>query len=208
MDQDSGAGELLVVVLGGVFETRAQAQTAAAGMSFGDVEGYYVVPVAQFQGFKEQVPATGDHALVSAFRTEEGAQEFVAFATALGYPAEVLEHRVRSLGGLYAGLGQEPAPDGSGPHGTDPRVAAVSVDTRSWGGAPRGPGGELHAGGLVARRGLRRTRSGRVRRASRPRGLPADREPPRSVSGPRGDPAGFVSDDGRELHYFAGFPAS
>jgi hypothetical protein len=79
------------------------------------VEGYYVVPVAQFQGFKEQVPATGDHALVSAFRTEEGAQEFVAFATALGYPAEVLERRVRSLGGLYAGLGQEPAPDGSGP---------------------------------------------------------------------------------------------
>lgn len=124
MTEDSGAGELLVVVLGGVFETRAEAQAAADGMSFGDVQGYYVVPVAQFQGFREQLAATGDHALVSVFRTEEGANEFAAFATAMGYPAQILERRVRSLGGLYAGLGQESAPDGSGPL-TDPIPASL-----------------------------------------------------------------------------------
>jgi hypothetical protein len=115
MREDSGAGELLVVVLGGVFADQAEAQAAADRMSFGDVQGYYVVPVAQFQGFREQLPARGDHALVSAFRTEQGANEFASFSTAMGYPAQVLERRVRSLGGLYAGLGQESAPDGSGP---------------------------------------------------------------------------------------------
>lgn len=115
MSEDSGAGELLVVVLGGVFRTRAEAKAAADQMSFGDVQGYYVVPVAQFQGFEEQLPATGDHALVSAFRTEAGAEEFAGFADAMGFPAQILERRVRSLGGLYAGLGQESAPDGSGP---------------------------------------------------------------------------------------------
>lgn len=115
MDEDTGAGEMLVVVLGGVFPTRAEAQAAAAEMSLGDVQGYYAVPVAQFQGFREQLPATGDHALVSVFRTQEGANEFAAFARSGGYPAQVLERRVRSLGGLFAGLGQESAPDGSGP---------------------------------------------------------------------------------------------
>jgi hypothetical protein len=115
MSEDTGAGELLVVVLGGVFPTRAEARAAAAEMTLGDVQGYYAVPVAQLQGFREQLPATGDHALVSVFRTQEGANEFAAFATSLGYPAQVLERRVRSLGGLFAGLGQESAPDGSGP---------------------------------------------------------------------------------------------
>lgn len=115
MAADTGAGELLVVVLGGVFETRAHAEAAAAEITFGDVQGYYVVPVAQFQGFREQLPVRGDHALVSVFRTQEGAREFVALATAMGHPAQILDRRVRSLGGLYAGLGQETAPDGSGP---------------------------------------------------------------------------------------------
>ena len=115
MSEDTGAGELLLVVLGGVFPTRAEAQTAVTEMSFADVQGSYVVPVAQFQGFREQLPATGDHALVSVFRTQEGANEFAAFATSMGYPARVLDRRVRSLGGLFAGLGQEAAPDGGGP---------------------------------------------------------------------------------------------
>lgn len=115
MKPDTGAGELLVVVLGGVFETRAEAEAANAAMTFGDVQGYYVVPVAQFQGFREQIGAPGDQALVSVFRTEAGAQEFAAFAQAHGIAAEILPTRIRSLGGLYAGLGQEAAPDGSGP---------------------------------------------------------------------------------------------
>lgn len=115
MARDTGAGEMLVVVLGPVYPTRAEAEAGNAQMTFGDVAGYYVVPVAQFQGFKEQLGAPGDFALVSVFRTDEGAQEFVAFAQLLGYPATILPNRVRSLGGLYAGLGQEANPDGSGP---------------------------------------------------------------------------------------------
>jgi hypothetical protein len=76
--RDTGAGELLLVVVGGVYPTRAEAQAANAQMVFGDLQGYYVVPVAQFQGFREQVGSPGDFALVSAFRTQEGASEFVS----------------------------------------------------------------------------------------------------------------------------------
>ena len=112
---DTGAGELLLVVLGGVYPTREDADTANEWMPFGDVAGYYDVPVAQFQGFREQIGNAGDFALVSVFRTREGADEFVELAHRFGYPAQLLGTRVRSLGGLYAGLGQEPAPDGSGP---------------------------------------------------------------------------------------------
>jgi hypothetical protein len=115
MPEDTGAGEELLVVVGGVYGTRGEAETANATMAFGDVQGYYVVPVAQFQGFREQVGTPGGFALVSAFRTREGADEFVALARSFGVPASVLGRRVRSLGGVYAGLGQEAAPDGSGP---------------------------------------------------------------------------------------------
>jgi len=115
MRPDTGAGEMLVLVVGGVFETRAEAEAANRGMGLGDLQGYYVVPVAQFQGFREQVGEPGDFALVSAFRTEAGAQQFAEAMAAAGNPATVLRERVRSLGGLYAGLGQEAAPDGSGP---------------------------------------------------------------------------------------------
>lgn len=113
--QDTGAGELLIVVLGGVFASRGEAEAANAGLGFGDVQGYYVAPVAQFQGLREQVGTPGDFALVSVFRTEQGAQEFAALAGSLGHPATILPDRVRSLGGVYVGLGQEAAPDGSGP---------------------------------------------------------------------------------------------
>lgn len=115
MAPDTGAGEMLVVVVGAVYPTRAEVEAANSQMTFGDVAGFYVVPVAQFQGFKEQLGAPGDFALVSVFRTDEGAQEFAAFAELIGYPATILPTRVRSLGGLYAGLGQEANPDGSGP---------------------------------------------------------------------------------------------
>lgn len=115
MAKDSGAGELLVVVLGGVYGSRSAAEDANATQVFGDLQGYYVVPVAQFQGFREQLGAPGDLALVSVFRTLAGAEAFVALARGFGAPATILPTRVRSLGGLYAGLGQEAAPDGSGP---------------------------------------------------------------------------------------------
>jgi hypothetical protein len=112
---DTGAGERLLVVLGGVYGSREEAEAANETMAFGDMAGYYVVPVAQFQGFREQIGTPGDFALVSVFRTEGGARAFTDLATSFGYPAALLASRVRSLGGLYAGLGQEPAPDGSGP---------------------------------------------------------------------------------------------
>ncbi len=112
---DTGAGEDLLVVLGGVYATRADADDANAHMPFADMAGYYVVPVSQFQGFREQVGNPGDYALVSVFRTQDGAEEFVRLANGFGYAARSLPERVRSLGGLYAGLGQEADPDGSGP---------------------------------------------------------------------------------------------
>ena len=115
MTPDNGAGELLVPVVGGVYETREEAAAANASMQLGDLQGYYVVPVAQFQGFREGVGVPGDFALVSAFRTDEGAQEFAEFVQSFGYPATILAERVRSLGGLYAGLGQERNLDGTGP---------------------------------------------------------------------------------------------
>jgi hypothetical protein len=112
---DTGAGELLVAVVGGVFPSRAAAEAANSELSFGDLQGYYVVPVGQFQGFKQEAGDPGDFALVSAFRTDEGAQDFAELAATFGYEATILPERVRSLGGLYAGLGQEANPDGSGP---------------------------------------------------------------------------------------------
>lgn len=112
---DTGAGELLLVVVGGVYPSRSDAEVANAAMPFGDLQGYYVVPVAQFQGFRQLTREPGDFALVSVFRTDEGAKEFAELAASFGHPATILPDRVRSLGGLYAGLGQEPNDDGSGP---------------------------------------------------------------------------------------------
>lgn len=113
--RDTGAGELLRIVVGGVYADRASAAEAAAATTFGDLQGFFVVPVAQFQGMREQLGAPGDVALASVFRTESGANAFVELAASFGVEAVLLERPVRSLGGLYAGLGQEPAPDGSGP---------------------------------------------------------------------------------------------
>ena len=115
MASDTGAGELLIAVIGGVFPSRQEADTANASLVFGDLQGYYVVPVAQFQGFQQDLGEPGDFALVSVFRTEEGANAFAELAATFGNEATILPERVRSLGGLYAGLGQEANPDGSGP---------------------------------------------------------------------------------------------
>jgi hypothetical protein len=68
---DTGAGEFLLAVVGGVYDTRAMAEQANAAKPFGDLQGFYVVPVGQFQGFTQGVGEPGDFALVSVFRTEE-----------------------------------------------------------------------------------------------------------------------------------------
>jgi hypothetical protein len=113
--RSAGQGELLVAVVGGVYSTRAEADAASAQMAFGDVQGYYVVPVAQFRGLTEQLGVPGDFALLSVFRTEDGAVEFAEMAATFGQPATILSERVQSLGGAYAGLGQETNLEGTGP---------------------------------------------------------------------------------------------
>jgi hypothetical protein len=53
---------------------------------------------------------------VSAFRTRRGAEAFIEALKAVGFDTGTLTVlRVRKLDGPYVGLGQEAAPDGSGP---------------------------------------------------------------------------------------------
>jgi hypothetical protein len=115
MPRDKGTGEMLIAVVGGVYATQGDAVAANDQMPFADLAGYYVVPIGQFDGLQGQLSTPGQYALASVFRTETGAFEFAAFARSLGYPATILPLRIRSLGGVYAGLGQEANPDGSGP---------------------------------------------------------------------------------------------
>ena len=115
MPRDNGVGERLLMVVGGAYATQAEAEEANAltQQAFGDVQGYYVVSVDSYLGLRDAVPA-GDWALVSAFRTRAGAEEFAAAAQSVGTGAEVVGPVV-SLGGPYAGLGQEEDPGGQGP---------------------------------------------------------------------------------------------
>lgn len=112
---DLGAGERLLLVVGGAFPTTGEADAEAAAMRFGELQGYYAAPVGQFEGLDEFLGVPVDHTvLVSAFRTQEGASEFVGLASAAGAPALVTP-RLLNRGDVYVGLGQEAAPDGSGP---------------------------------------------------------------------------------------------
>jgi len=115
MAEDTGPGEILLAVIGGVYTTEEEAEAANAAMTFGDVQGYYVVPVEQFVGLAEQVGLSDGFALVSVFRTNQGAREFVELARINGLPATLLSQRVHSFGGVFAGLGQERNPQGTGP---------------------------------------------------------------------------------------------
>jgi hypothetical protein len=118
MAPDTGAGEMLVLVVGGAYQSLEEAEAANARMPFGDLAGYYAVPVDQFQGLREQLATLGtpgEVALVSAFRTDLGAQQFAGFTRSFGHPATILVDRVLSLGGVYAGLGQEANASGTGP---------------------------------------------------------------------------------------------
>lgn len=114
MRRDLGVGEHLLLVVEGVYPTRGDAEAVNAEFDFGEVQGFYAAQVGTFDGLKENFPGKGGWALVSAFRTQEGAQEFAELAEVAGARA-VITPRVTSLGGTYVGLGQESAPDGSGP---------------------------------------------------------------------------------------------
>jgi len=112
---DLGLGERLIVVVGGVYATQDEAETANAQLHFGEMQGFYVVETSNFGGLQSAVPQKGPWALVSAFRTKEGADQFAQMAMQAGVANPIVTPRVVSLGGTYAGLGQEAAPNGSGP---------------------------------------------------------------------------------------------
>jgi hypothetical protein len=112
---DLGAGEKVLLVLGGAFATRQEAERANATILLGDLQGYYVASTEQFQGLRDHLGSKGsDFVLVSAFRTEQGAADFIEVARANDAPA-ILTPRLLNRGDEYVGLGQEPHPDGSGP---------------------------------------------------------------------------------------------
>jgi hypothetical protein len=112
---DLGIGEHVLLVVGGAFDSRAVAEQENRRIAFGDVHGYYVAATDQFVGLRDVLgTAAADHVLVTAFRTAEGAADFLGLARAVDAPA-LLTPRLQNLGFEYVGLGQEPHPDGSGP---------------------------------------------------------------------------------------------
>lgn len=112
---DLGAGERVLLVVGGAFPTRQAAEDANATIGFGDLHGYYVASIDQFEGLHEELGKDdAEFVLVSAFRTGRGASDFMAVAHANDAPA-LLTPRLINRGYDYVGLGQEQHPDGSGP---------------------------------------------------------------------------------------------
>ena len=112
---DLGLGERLILVVGGVYPTQSEAEQANSQLRFGEIQGFYVDQIAGFAGLQSVVPPKGAWVLVSAFRTQEGADQFAQIAMQAGVANPIVTPRLVSLGGTYAGLGQEAAPDGSGP---------------------------------------------------------------------------------------------
>jgi hypothetical protein len=123
---DTGVGERLLLVVGGAYPTQQQADAANAQLSFGDIQGYYVVPATAYLGLSAAIGSDGSFVLASAFRTRAGAEEFAALAASAGVPARIVGP-VTSLGGPYAGLGQEADPNGLGPllHALSPEEQAA-----------------------------------------------------------------------------------
>jgi hypothetical protein len=112
---DLGEGERILLVVGGTFPTRQEAEAANEQILIGDLQGYYVARTEQFVGLRDFLGATADEfVLVTAFRTDAGAREFLQIARVAGAPA-MLSPRLKNRGDQYVGLGQEAHPDGSGP---------------------------------------------------------------------------------------------
>lgn len=113
--QDRGTGERLLLVVGGSFATRAEAEQANEAIQIADVQGFYVAPTNQFVGLDRVLgEADAEFVLVSAFRTARGAREFLDLVQSAG-AAGFITPRLQNLGFEYVGLGQEADPDGSGP---------------------------------------------------------------------------------------------
>jgi hypothetical protein len=113
-DDDTGTGERLLLVVGGSFATREEAEAANAEVVVGDVQGFDVAPTDRFAGLEEVLgDGAKEYVLVSAFRTSRGAREFLDLIQTGGYPA-LLTPRLEYLGEEYVGLGQEADPSGKG----------------------------------------------------------------------------------------------
>jgi hypothetical protein len=114
-DADLGKGERLLLVVGGAFATREEAEQANEGILVGDLQGFYVAATEQFPGLEDVLGRDdAEYVLVSAFRTSRGAREFLELVQSFGYSAFV-SPRLENRGSEYVGLGQEEDPDGSGP---------------------------------------------------------------------------------------------
>lgn len=115
LEPDRGVGERLLLVVGGAFPSREAAEQANARITLGDLQGFYVARTEQFVGLDRVLgEAADDYVLVSAFRTGNGARDFLDLVRANGASA-FISPRLENLGFEYVGLGQEAAPDGSGP---------------------------------------------------------------------------------------------
>jgi hypothetical protein len=113
--EDRGTGERLLLVVGGSFATREEAERANETVRIGDLQGFYVAPTDQFVGLDRVLgEAEAEFVLVSAFRTGRGAREFLDLVQSAG-AAGFITPRLQNLGFEYVGLGQEADPDGSGP---------------------------------------------------------------------------------------------
>lgn len=113
--EDRGAGERLLLVVGGSFATREEAERANEAVRVGDLQGFYVARTAQFVGLDRVLgEANAEFVLVSAFRTGRGARDFQDLIRSAG-AAGFITPRLQNLGFEYVGLGQEADPDGGGP---------------------------------------------------------------------------------------------
>jgi hypothetical protein len=113
--KDLGEGERVLLIVGGSFPTKADAESANEQILIGDLQGYYVARTDQFVGLRDFLGSRAEeYALVTAFRTDVGAREFLQIARAAGVPA-LPSPRFENRGDVYVGLGQEAHPDGSGP---------------------------------------------------------------------------------------------
>jgi hypothetical protein len=115
IEHDLGRNEELLLVVGGAFATREEAEAANAQIVIGDLQGFYVAQTSQFEGLDQVIgDPSKEYVLVSAFRTFSGARDFLDLVQTAGYSAFV-SPRLRNLGSEYVGLGQEEDPSGRGP---------------------------------------------------------------------------------------------
>lgn len=129
-DPQLGVGETLIVLVAGTYQTRLEAEAAAASMRLGNGLGFQVDDARNYRpraryaieedslrylgppGPFVEWPSDGWIA-VTAFRTRAGAQALMPRIRVA--ELEVQAWQVVKLGGEYIGLGRELHPDGSGP---------------------------------------------------------------------------------------------